>query len=98
MRQRTRLVINAGNLLELVGAGCAVYGVARLAGLGFALVLAGVLLVVAAELIYDSHVWRVPLPLRPQPRVRLRERRQSVEVWWARRTAGLVRWRARRVS
>lgn len=85
MRQRTRLAINAGNLLELVGAGAVVYGVDRLVGLSWALVLAGILLVVAAELIYDSHVWRVPLPRRPRPRVKAREWRQRFVLWRIRR-------------
>jgi hypothetical protein len=85
--QRTRLVLNVGNLLELVGAGCGVYGVGRLAGFAWALVLAGVLLVVAAELIYDGHLWRIPLPHKPEPRRWLLERRQRVEKWRTQRTA-----------
>jgi hypothetical protein len=85
MRQRTKLVLNVGNLLELAGAACGVYGVDRLAGFAWALVLAGVLLVIAAELIYDGHIWRVSLPLRPQPSRWLKERRQG----WALQRAAL---------
>lgn len=84
MRQRTKLVLNVGNLLELAGAACGVWGVNRLAGFAWALVLAGVLLILAAELIYDGHLWRVPLPLRPEPSRWLKERRQ---VWALRRVA-----------
>ena len=93
MRQRTRLVLNVGNLLELAGAVCGVWGVDRLAGFAWALVLAGVLLVLAAELIYDGHLWRVPLPLRPEPRRWLKERRQA----WALRRGALKTSVRRRV-
>ena len=93
-QQRTRVVINVGNLLELAGAGVAVYGVDRLAGLAWALVLAGMLAVIAAELIYDAHVWRIPLPHRPRTRQRLCEWRQHVRVWRMRRVQRWRRWRA----
>lgn len=96
--QRARLLINVGNLLELLGAGLAVYGVYRLAGVGFACVLAGVLAVVAAELIYDAHVWRVPLPRRPHPRRRLAEQRQRAHGWHVRQTLRFRRWRADRAD
>lgn len=77
-QQRVRLVVNVGNLLELAGASAAVYGLYRLAGLGFALLLAGVLAVAAAELVYDAHVWRLPLPRRPRPRLRAQELRSRL--------------------
>lgn len=97
---RTRLAINAGNLLELLGAASAVYGLARVAGLGYGLMLLGVLLVVGAELVYDAKVWRVPLPHRPRVGQRVRVRyvhgRQRLAVWWAIRTGRVVRWRASR--
>lgn len=95
MRQRTKLVLNVGNSLELLGAACGVYGVDRLVGFAWALILAAVLLIVAAEFVYgeDPHapvpgtprVVRVPLPLRPQPSRWLKERRQA----WAVRRATL---------
>lgn len=91
MRQRTKLALNAGNLLELAGSACGVYGVYRLAGFGWALVLAGVLCVAAAELIYDEHVWRLTLPARPQPRRWVEERRQALGLWWLRRKARRAR-------
>lgn len=87
MRQRTKLAVNAGNLLELIGAACAVFAVAHLAGVEWGILLAGILVVVAAELIYDEHVWRFPLPLRPQPSRWARERRQAVEKWRIQRVA-----------
>lgn len=77
-QQRTRLVINVGNLLEVLGAASAVYGVARLAGLGFALILAGVLAVVAAEFIYDGRQAAIPLPHRPRPRAWAQRRRRGL--------------------
>lgn len=61
MQQRRRVNVNVGNLLELAGAGVGCYAVDRLAGLAWALVAAGVVLVVGAEFVYDSHVVRVPL-------------------------------------
>jgi hypothetical protein len=67
MPDRYRLNVNIGNLLELLGAAAAVYGLARLAGLAYGLILLGILLVVAAEFIYDSTVLRIPLPHRPHP-------------------------------
>lgn len=100
MRQRTKLVIEVGNLLELAGAACAVVGVDRLAGFSWALVAGAILLVAGAELVYGDHpdpnappgtprVWKVPLPLRPQPSRWLKERRQA----WALRRARLkARW------
>lgn len=94
--RRTRLVVNVGNLLEVLGAGVVVVGVDRLAGLAWALVLLGVLLVVAAELVFDASVWRLPLPRRPRPGVRLVERRQALVVWRARRMVAWRRWRASR--
>jgi hypothetical protein len=95
MRQRTKLVLN-GNLLELVGAGCGVWGVDRLWGFSWALVLAAILLVAGAELVYGEHpdpgappgtprVWKIPLPLKPEPRRWLKERRQA----WGLRQAAL---------
>jgi hypothetical protein len=98
MRQRTKLTINVGNLLELTGAICGVWAVDRLAGFSWALVLAAVLLVAGAELVYGEHpdpmappgtprVWKIPLPLRPQPSRWATERRQAIEVWRAQRVA-----------
>lgn len=69
--ERARLKVNVGNLLELVGAGAAVRGVDLIVGVGYALIVAAVLMIVAAELIYDGHVWSIPLPHRPRPWQRL---------------------------
>lgn len=96
MPQRTKLVLNVGNLLELVGAGCGVWGVDRLAGFSWALILAAILLVVGAELVYGEtgnpnlppgapRVWKIPLPLKPQPRRWATERRQAAEKWRSQR-------------
>jgi hypothetical protein len=92
-QQRVTLVINVGNLLECLGAGALVYGLWRLAGLAAAMVLLGVLLVVAAELVYDEHVWRIPLPRRPRPGRRLAGSRGRLRAWRAviRGLAGSVR-------
>ena len=90
--QRTRVRIQAGNLLETVGAVVGVYGVYTLAGLGWALIAAFVLLVALAEWVFPTSEWRVPLPRKPQPRVRLQERRQTLQIRWYRLKA---RWRSR---
>lgn len=95
MRQRSYLKINAGNFLEVVGAALGVYGLDRLAGFAWALILAAILFVVAAELIYDEHVWRVPLPVRPQPGKWVKARRQRIGLWRFRIT---TRWRAGRAK
>ncbi len=86
MGQRSRLVINAGNLLEFIGAACLVYGMDRLLGLAWAFIVGGILLVAVAELIFDAKVWRLPLPLRPHPRRWSNERRQAFDLWWTRRS------------
>lgn len=87
--QRTRVHIGIGDVLETAGAGIACWGVARLVGLWAALILAGVLLVIAGELIYSGRTITIGLPHRPQPRQRARE---SWERWTVRRR----RWQVRR--
>lgn len=89
MLQRSRLTINVGNLLEVIGAVTGVYGVYRLVGLAWALIAAAVLLVVAAELIYDGRLCSIPLPRHPHPGRRLAGIRQRARWRW-------IRWRARR--
>ena len=96
--RRTRLVVNVGNLIELVGASAVVDAVDRLAGLPWALLLAGVLLVIAAELIYDTHTWQIPLPHRPRPRAWLLDKRQRFGIWRMRRRAQWARWRAEKAN
>jgi cell division protein FtsW (lipid II flippase) len=88
--------ISVGNLGEALGAGCAVAGVWLVAGLGWALILSGVVLVVLAELVYDAHVWHVALPYRPEPARRWREIRERWRAWRQRLAGPVVRWRARR--
>lgn len=63
--------------MELVGAGLACFALSELWGAPVALLVAGVVLVVGAELIYDSSVLSVPLPTRPHPAA-------SVRTRWAR--------------
>ena len=82
---RTRLIIVVGNTLEILGAVSACVGTYLLAGLPWMLVLLAVLLIIAAELIYDASILRVPLPRRPQLRTRLLERRQALNLWRATR-------------
>lgn len=65
--QRYRLRINVGNLLELVAAAAACWGVYRLEGFAWMLILAAVLLAVGAEFIYDATALRIPLPHLPHP-------------------------------
>lgn len=92
-QQRTHLEINAGNLLETAAAILAAYGVYRLAGMGWALIVGFVLLVALAEWVFPTSVWRVPLPSRPQPRERLRARSHALAIRWYRAKDG---WRRRR--
>lgn len=92
-RPRTRLAVNLGNLLELAGVGIGVYAVSQLAGVAWALIVAAVTLVAGAELVYDGHVARLPLPHRPHPVARYRHVRSLA----ARRLAvARARRRARR--
>src|SRR5580700_4320469 len=108
MRERTKLVLKVGDGLETIGAGLAVWGVDRLAGFSWALILAAILLVVGAELVYGEtdnpqlppgapRVLKIPLPLKPQPRRWATERRQAWglrrEVWKARATVSRERMR-----
>lgn len=74
-RQRRHLRFGVGNILEMAGAGLACYAVSSLWGTPIALLVAGVVVVVAAELIYDAATLSVPLPLRPRPVARV------VAVW-----------------
>lgn len=82
--QRTRVKLNAGNLLETIAAAIGVYGVYKLAGGGWALIAAFVLLVALAEWCFPTSEWRVPLPRKPQPKTRLLERRQALQIRWYR--------------
>lgn len=96
--QRYHLHLGVGNLLEIAGAGSAVYGLARLAGLAYGLILLGGLLVIAAELIYDANTLRVPLPHRPRPIMRARQLPSRVERWKRERLVRQAVGRARRAA
>lgn len=98
MLQRSRLVINIGNLLELVGAAAGVYGVYRLVGLAWALIAAAVLLIVAAEFIYDGRLVGIPLPHRPHPRRRIARFVNGGQRRFWRLRFRVERWRARRTA
>lgn len=71
---RAVLHVSFGNLLELAGAGLACYAIYRLVGLSWSLVGGAVMLLVAAELVYDVSVLHFPLPRRPRPVERVRRR------------------------
>lgn len=81
MRQRSRLVISVPDVLELAAVGLACYGVFRLAGLAWALILAAVLFVVGAEFAWDGATVKIPLPLKPQPRVKVKQARQRFAIF-----------------
>lgn len=98
MLQRTRLAVKVDNVIEIVGAAAGTYGVDRLVGFAWALICAGVLLVVAAEFIYEGRVAFVPLPRRPRPRVRLAEARQRARIRRLRLAARWERWQTRRAG
>lgn len=98
MRQRSRLVINAGNLIEFIAGACAVAGVYGLAGVFWALIVTAVLLVIGAEFIYGDKPWRVPLPLRPQPQRWLKEQRDRAHGMRNRAKWTIQRQRERRAS
>lgn len=70
--QRPRLAVNVGNLLELASVVALCWAVDWLAGASWCLVAAGVAGVLLAELVYDGHVLRVPIPRRPHLLQRLR--------------------------
>jgi hypothetical protein len=57
-----RIIVNVGNLLEVLGAAVLCYAVDQLVGLAWALILAGILLIIGAEFVYDAHTWKIPLP------------------------------------
>lgn len=89
--QRYHLRISVGNLLEILGAAASVYGVARLVGLAYGLILLGILLVVAAELIYDDTSLRLPLPRRPHPIRAVRQLPRRFDGWrWDRHLRKLL--------
>jgi hypothetical protein len=92
-----KLAINVGNLLELTGAVILVLGILKLAGEGWALIGTAVLVLIAAEINYSDHVWRFPLPLKPQPKRWVTERRQALEVRQRRTRRKIERWQARTV-
>lgn len=98
MRQRTKLVINAGNFLELIAAVCAVVGIYRLAGVSWALIATAILLVVGAELVLGDQPWRVPLPHRPHPQRWLAEQRDRARGVKQRGKWELQRRRERRAK
>ena len=89
--RHTRLNIHVGNLLELVGVIALCFGVARLAGVGWAIVLAGVVLILWGNLSYSRAVLRVPLPA---PRRDVRAARRAVARPF-KRAKGKVGWKVR---
>lgn len=92
-----KLAINVGNLLELAGAVILVLGILKLAGDGWALIATAIVVLIAAEINYSDHVWRFPLPLKPQPRRWMTEQRQSFDVRRRRARRSVERWQARTV-
>ncbi len=92
-----KLVINIGNLLELIGAVVLVLGIYKLAGTGWALIATAILILIAAEINYSDLPLRIPLPLKPQPKRWLTERRQTLEVRQRRAKRSIQRWQARTV-
>ena len=86
---RSRLVVNVGNLLEVLGLVALVIGVLVLYGAGWALIVGGVLAVGSAQLLFDGIVAAVPLPRRTH-RVRRAAYRLRVGV-----RAGVTRVDAR---
>ena len=86
MNPRRHLNVHVGNLCQLAGVGLVCYGIWRIAGLGIALIVAGVALALLANFEWDASVWRLPLPLAPK------------RPKWARGTfVGRLRARARRL-
>lgn len=80
MAGRARVHLNIGNLLELAAAGIGCWAVWRLAGLSWTLVAVAVLVLVAAELVYDASSITIPLPRRPRPALRAC---QAARAAWA---------------
>lgn len=73
MTGRSYLRVNTGNLLEVAGVVVGSYAVSALAGVAWALIAGAVAMLVAAELVYDGHVARMPLPRRPRPLLKARK-------------------------
>jgi hypothetical protein len=89
-RPRIRVHVNVGNLLETAGAALGCYAIAALAGAAAGMLAGGVLLVVAAELIYDARIATVALPHRPRP---LTAARRAVRPVMLRISAAIARHR-----
>ena len=60
-------------MLELIAASMIVCGIYLLAGLGWCLISGGLTVVVGAEILYNNHIWTIPLPRRPHPVRRVRD-------------------------
>jgi hypothetical protein len=72
---RKRLRVYVGGWIEVFGAAMTVTAVYLLTSLPWALVAGGVFLLIAAELVYDGTILRLPLPRRPHPIQRIRRRK-----------------------
>lgn len=78
--RRGRLLIDSGNLMEMAGAGLGCYAISVLVSPIWALVAGAVCMIIAAELIYSGHVWRIPLPRRPRGLRRHRALRRQAAI------------------
>jgi hypothetical protein len=75
-RPSNKLPINLGQWLEVFGAAMCTTGVYIIAGLGVALVVGAVFLVVAAEFVYGGAPLMVTLPRTPHLIRRIKRRKQ----------------------
>lgn len=63
-----RIVLNVGNVLELVGAGLGTWGAYLMFGLAISLIVGAVFILIGAELVYDGHTFEVPIWRSKRPR------------------------------
>lgn len=68
---RRMAYFNLGNLAQPIGAGVICWGVYRISNIGIALLVTGVVVVALANLEWDASVWRIPMPRRPHPIVKI---------------------------
>lgn len=94
MTRRTRIVVGAGDVLQLIGAGGACVAVGHLAGMWWGVLLGAVFVFVEANLTYGNKGFGISLPNR-QDRI-VFAHRLSAPARSARRLVGILAGKVRR--